>query len=311
LTAGAIALAVIAPALDPAEHAAEAVLAAPPFPASAESVRLGADAAYQERALLAERASRASGRRVAELRPAVTRKLRTPRRPMTLVIEHASPAADRAVAGHAVARHALATRTQAPRRALTARTQATRRALTARTQATRRAVAAKRALARQRMEARAKARSVTRRARHRARQVVRRARTVVSHRRTGVTRRPPAIRRQRAAPSRGGMTAVIAYARSQVGKRYVTGGEGGSGFDCSGLTMRAYERAGIRLPHSSTAQAGRARSVSRSQARAGDLVIGPGHVGIYMGNGMMIDAGNHRTGVVYRKLYSGLRVARL
>lgn len=109
----------------------------------------------------------------------------------------------------------------------------------------------------------------------------------------------------------GNMTAVIAYARSQVGKRYVTGGLGSGGFDCSGLTKRAYAQAGINLPHSSRAQAARARTISRGQARAGDLVVGSGHVGIYMGNGMMIDAGNHRTGVIYRKLYSGLRVKRL
>ncbi|WP_433372217.1 C40 family peptidase [Actinoplanes sp. CA-142083] len=109
----------------------------------------------------------------------------------------------------------------------------------------------------------------------------------------------------------GNMTAVIAYARSQVGKSYVSGGEGPGGFDCSGFTKSAYARIGIRLPHSSSAQAARARRISRSAARPGDLVVGPGHVGIYMGRGMMIDAGNHRTGVVYRKLYSGLQVERL
>jgi peptidoglycan DL-endopeptidase CwlO len=256
-------------------------VAAPTYPASAESVRLGADAAYQERALLAERASRASARRTAGVRPAVTRKLRTPRRPMTVVIERTPVAADQVVT-HAVTRRAEVGQT--------ATHAVTRRAAAARTRAARTALIVQRALARKRAETRTAARTV----RHRARQALRRVRTV------------PVVR-----GARGGMTAVIAYARSQVGKQYVTGGEGGSGFDCSGLTMRAYERAGIRLPHSSRAQAGRARSVSRSQARAGDLVIGPGHVGIYMGNGMMIDAGNHRTGVVYRKLYSGLRVARL
>ncbi|MBO3739470.1 C40 family peptidase [Actinoplanes sp. NEAU-H7] len=104
---------------------------------------------------------------------------------------------------------------------------------------------------------------------------------------------------------------MVAYARSQVGKRYVRGGEGPYGFDCSGFTKRAYARAGYRLPHSSGAQARRARSVSRSVARPGDLVVGRGHVGIYMGDGMMIDAGNRRTGVVYRKVYRGLSVARL
>jgi cell wall-associated NlpC family hydrolase len=109
----------------------------------------------------------------------------------------------------------------------------------------------------------------------------------------------------------GDMTAVIAYAKSQIGQRYVSGGEGAAGFDCSGLTKQAYAQAGIRLPHSSGAQASRARRIARGQARAGDLVVGRGHVGIYMGNGMMIDAGNPRTGVVYRKLYSGLTVERL
>jgi cell wall-associated NlpC family hydrolase len=107
------------------------------------------------------------------------------------------------------------------------------------------------------------------------------------------------------------MAAVVAFALSQVGKRYVRGGEGRGGFDCSGFTKRAYAHAGLRLPHSSGAQAARARRISRRQARPGDLVVGAGHVGIYMGRGMMIDAGNRRTGVIYRHLYSGLHVARV
>jgi cell wall-associated NlpC family hydrolase len=125
---------------------------------------------------------------------------------------------------------------------------------------------------------------------------------------TRMTVRVANIRFRRGVPSR--IAAVIAFARSQVGKRYVRGGEGRGGFDCSGFTKRAYARAGLRLPHSSGAQAARAQRVSRAQARPGDLVVGAGHVGIYMGRGMMIDAGNHRTGVVYRHLYSGLHVAR-
>ncbi|MEU8655724.1 C40 family peptidase [Actinoplanes philippinensis] len=123
--------------------------------------------------------------------------------------------------------------------------------------------------------------------------------------------RSTTVRRLGASAGSRDMRAVIAYARAQVGKRYVRGGEGGNGFDCSGLTKRAYARAGLNLPHSSGGQARRARAVSRSQARPGDLVVGRGHVGIYMGNGMMIDAGNHRTGVVYRKVYRGLSVSRL
>ena len=107
------------------------------------------------------------------------------------------------------------------------------------------------------------------------------------------------------------MAAVVAFALSQVGKRYVRGGAGRGGLDCSGFTKRAYARAGLRLPHSSGAQAARSRRISRAHARPGDLVVGSGHVGIYMGRGMMIDAGNRRTGVIYRHLYSGLHVARL
>ncbi|MCU7722202.1 NlpC/P60 family protein [Actinoplanes sp. KI2] len=109
----------------------------------------------------------------------------------------------------------------------------------------------------------------------------------------------------------GNLSAVVAYARSQLGKRYRSGGAGDGGFDCSGLTMSAYAKVGIHLPHSSSEQAARARSISRGEARAGDLVVGHGHVGIYMGHGMMIDAGNHRTGVVYREMYSGLRIERI
>ena len=107
------------------------------------------------------------------------------------------------------------------------------------------------------------------------------------------------------------MARVVRFARAQVGDRYRHGGSGPHAWDCSGLTRAAYRKAGIRLPHSSRKQARMARSVSRSTARPGDLVVGPGHVGIYMGRGMMVDAGNRRVGVVYRKMYRGLRIKRL
>jgi cell wall-associated NlpC family hydrolase len=106
------------------------------------------------------------------------------------------------------------------------------------------------------------------------------------------------------------MSPVIAYARAQLGKSYRPGADGPNSFDCSGFTKRAYAHAGLRLPHSARAQAARARRVSRAAARAGDLVVGSGHVGIYMGGGMMIDAGNSRVGVVYRRLYPGLHIER-
>ena len=136
-------------------------------------------------------------------------------------------------------------------------------------------------------------------------------RRTVAHRERPRVKRSQVAKMGRVSGVRPGMAAVIAYARSQVGKSYASGGSGPSVFDCSGLTKSAYARAGIQLPHSSGGQAARARSIPRSAARPGDLVVGPGHVGVYMGGGMMIDAGNRRTGVVYRRLYAGLHVERL
>lgn len=114
----------------------------------------------------------------------------------------------------------------------------------------------------------------------------------------------------RHAAGAGRYSAAVAYAYAQLGSRYVYGAAGGGAFDCSGLMMRAYQRAGLRLPHSSGGQAARAYPIRRSQARPGDLVVGAGHVGIYVGNGYMIDAGNPRVGVSKRRLYGGLRVER-
>ena len=148
----------------------------------------------------------------------------------------------------------------------------------------------------------------SRRAAETVRTVARKVEQAVQPRRAQRSRRASAPRRMHGLPRR--MSVVIAYARAQLGKRYESGGEGPRAFDCSGFTKRAYAQAGLRLPHSSSAQAARARRIARSAGRPGDLVYGPGHVGVYMGGGMMIDAGNRRTGVVYRRLYAGLRIAR-
>lgn len=132
--------------------------------------------------------------------------------------------------------------------------------------------------------------------------------------RVRVARRPvvrrAAVRRPVSAV-RGGMSAVVRYALAQVGKRYVYGAAGPWAYDCSGLTMMAYRQAGIRLPHQSGGQSARAYRVSRASARPGDLVVGRGHVGVYVGGGMMVDAGNPGVGVVRRRLYGGLWIERL
>ncbi len=93
--------------------------------------------------------------------------------------------------------------------------------------------------------------------------------------------------------------AVLAFAQAQLGKPYVYGATGPDAFDCSGLTLRAYEAAGIGLPRTSEEQWSAGPHVAQDQLQPGDLVSFdpdasalPGHVGIYAGNGTMIDAPN-------------------
>lgn len=87
---------------------------------------------------------------------------------------------------------------------------------------------------------------------------------------------------------------AIEYARQQLGKPYVYAAAGPNAFDCSGLTQQAWAAAGLRLPHYSGAQYAMFPKVPVSQLQPGDLVFrGPGgsqHVGLYIGNGMMIHA---------------------
>ena len=102
--------------------------------------------------------------------------------------------------------------------------------------------------------------------------------------------------------------AVLDAAYSMIGSRYVYGARDpvGRRFDCSGFTMYCFAQAGISLPHYSESQAARTPKKPVSQLLPGDLVWHSGHVGIYAGNNMIIDAGNERVGVSLRPLYGGL-----
>ncbi|WP_327262104.1 NlpC/P60 family protein [Streptomyces sp. NBC_01232] len=87
-------------------------------------------------------------------------------------------------------------------------------------------------------------------------------------------------------------TAVMA-ARAAVGRPYVWGSTGPSGFDCSGLMVWSYRQAGVSLPRTSQAQRHAGRQVPLSQARPGDLVTyrsDASHVGMYVGNGQVVHA---------------------
>ncbi|PKY69511.1 glycoside hydrolase [Brevibacterium ravenspurgense] len=95
---------------------------------------------------------------------------------------------------------------------------------------------------------------------------------------------------------------VLAIAKQYVGTPYVSGGSSPSGWDCSGFTSYVYGKVGVKLPRTSGAQRGAGKTVSRSQAKPGDIIWSPGHVGIYAGNGMMYDAGNPRVKTSYRSI---------
>jgi cell wall-associated NlpC family hydrolase len=86
---------------------------------------------------------------------------------------------------------------------------------------------------------------------------------------------------------------AIKYALKQIGDRYVFGAAGTITWDCSGLTMRAYQAAGVSMPHHSAAQARLGRKVSYSSAKPGDLLFYGqpiSHVAIYLGNDKMVHA---------------------
>ena len=91
----------------------------------------------------------------------------------------------------------------------------------------------------------------------------------------------------------GRAAAALAAARSALGRPYIWGANGPSGFDCSGLVQWSYGQAGVSLPRTSQAQAHAGRRVPLSQARPGDIVTyrsDASHVGMYVGNGQVIHA---------------------
>lgn len=94
-------------------------------------------------------------------------------------------------------------------------------------------------------------------------------------------------------PASASARIAVQTAYEQIGKPYRWGAAGPDSFDCSGLTMFAWRKAGVGLPHSSRAQFSATKRVARENLQPGDLVFFGSpihHVGIYIGNGNMINS---------------------
>jgi cell wall-associated NlpC family hydrolase len=107
---------------------------------------------------------------------------------------------------------------------------------------------------------------------------------------------------------------ALAFAKNQLGDPYVRNAAGPNGWDCSGLSMKAWKAAGVSLPHSAGKQYRIGKKISKSNLRNGDLVFfypGIKHVALYAGNGNVIHAPHPGKKVQYIKMkympYMGAR----
>ncbi|MFE3932539.1 NlpC/P60 family protein [Streptomyces goshikiensis] len=99
--------------------------------------------------------------------------------------------------------------------------------------------------------------------------------------------------------------AALAAAKTKLGSAYISGYEGPTAFDCSGLTQWAYKQAGVNISRTTFTQVNDGTRIGRSQLQPGDLVFFYGdlhHVGLYAGNNMTLHASNPRGGVKYESI---------
>lgn len=109
--------------------------------------------------------------------------------------------------------------------------------------------------------------------------------------------------------------AAVEWAKNQIGKPYLLGSAGPDRFDCSGLTSGAYKSVGVALPRTSQTQFNVGTPVDRNDLQPGDLLFfydGITHVGLYVGDGVMVHSSPSGHGVHYSNLatypaYKGAR----
>ena len=107
---------------------------------------------------------------------------------------------------------------------------------------------------------------------------------------------------------------IVAYAKRFIGNPYVYGGTSLTrGTDCSGFVMGVYKHFGVSLPRTSYSMRRVGRAVSYSDIQPGDIVCYSGHVGIYAGNGKIVNAIDERRGInmsnaTYKKIITIRRI---
>ncbi|PZF99822.1 C40 family peptidase [Micromonospora deserti] len=107
----------------------------------------------------------------------------------------------------------------------------------------------------------------------------------------------------------GGPAGVaVTFACAQIGKPYVWGADGPDSYDCSGLMLAAWAKAGVSLPHNAARQRRATATVSRGELRPGDLVFYYSdlhHVGMYVGGGWVVHASRAGVPVKMKKIDDG------
>ncbi len=125
------------------------------------------------------------------------------------------------------------------------------------------------------------------------------------------TARSGSARGVAAAPANSIAGGVVGTAMNYVGSRYVFGGTSPRGFDCSGFVYYVFNKAGFGMGRSMSSELASGTHISSSQLQPGDLVYfsntyqrGISHIGIYIGNGKMVHAGDESSGVTVSDLWS-------